>query len=145
MNNEEMIPVVEAINALENLARHVIVKHRGGLTKTQISILVGLKFFDAMSMTEISEHIAASKEQATRAVAPLVKMGYVKRERSSTQFRIVEISLTDEGTRFLEKDLEAILNEMGENLKPLSDKDKAELIDASRTIINVLKKLPHRL
>lgn len=141
MQHEDLIALVEATDAFNNMAKQVIMSHRKALTKSQMDALVGLRFADKMSMTQLAEHLAVSKEQATRATAPLVDRGLVKRERSADNYRIVEVSLTGEGWRVLEEDLAAILSEMEEHIEPLSLHDRERLIEASRVVVEVLAKL----
>lgn len=52
------------------------------LTKTQILILFALSGGRSLNMSQLSSYLASSKEQATRAVSPLVKDEYVTRFRS---------------------------------------------------------------
>ena len=52
------------------------------LTKTQILILFALSGGRSLNMSQLSSYLASSKEQATRAVSPLVKEEYVTRFRS---------------------------------------------------------------
>lgn len=55
------------------------------LTKTQILILFALSGGRSLNMSQLSSYLASSKEQATRAVSPLVKEEYVTRFRSDEE------------------------------------------------------------
>ena len=114
--------------------------HRDDLTKSQVDVLIGLKFAGKMSMTQVSEHLAVSKEQATRATAPLVQRGFVKRERRKDNYRVVEVSLTNEGEQRLADGLAIVLREINGNLRSISDEDRAQLVEASRTAVEILRK-----
>ncbi len=130
-----------AMGSFDGLARHLVMSHREKLTKTQIDVLMGLFIFGEMSMSEMSEYLAVSKEQATRAVAPLVDAGYVRRARKPDQRRIVEISLTEEGRRNVEKHNEIVIRDIRECLSGLSDEDRVALVEASRTAVDIIRKL----
>ena len=54
-------------------------------------------------MTQIGEHIGASKEQATRAVAPLADEGLVRREVSPRNRTKVYVSLTEAGRALVQE------------------------------------------
>lgn len=138
MRHEELISVIEATNAFESLARHVVMNHRGELTKSQMDILITLKFSGSMTMTRLSKQLAVSKEQATRATNPLVEMGFVNRRRNEDNRRLVEVSLSEKAKTFLEEDLESVLKELDESLSCVSEEDRAELIDASKRAARIL-------
>ena len=59
------------------------------LTKTQILILFALSGGRSLNMSQLSSYLASSKEQATRAVSPLVKDEYVTRFRSDENRKMV--------------------------------------------------------
>lgn len=134
-------PFMMALPAYENFARGIMMKRRGGLTKTQMDVLVGLRYAGKMNMSQVADHAAVSKEQASRAVAPLVQRGLVSRSRSARQYRAVEVSLTDEGQKLLEDTRAEIDREIGERLSPLSQEDRDRLMEASLTAVEILRKL----
>ena len=64
------------------------------LTKTQILILFALSGGRSLNMSQLSSYLASSKEQATRAVSPLVKDEYVTRFRSDENRKMVYVNLS---------------------------------------------------
>ena len=141
LSEQDEITIIHAMGAYENLGRRLIMEKRGTLTKSQVDILLGLDLFGKLNMTQISEHLAASKEQASRAVAPLVDRGLVCRERNSENYRIIEIFLADKGKRFVKDVQQHLSQRLDECLKGLSEKDRAQLIEASCRACDVLVKL----
>ena len=131
-----------AMGAYDNLARRAVMGSRRDLTKTQADIMVGLTIYGTMNMTQISEHAAVSKEQATRAVAPLEKKGLVTRTRNPVHRRSVDVALTPEGERYLAKSQSAFIDAVKTRLEALSEEDRATLIEVSRTAASVLGKIP---
>mgnify|MGYP000337984022 CR=1 FL=1 len=59
-----------------------------GFTKTQLCILLSLTAKSPLTMSELATYLASSKEQATRAVAPLVKTGYLERIQDETNRKL---------------------------------------------------------
>ena len=130
-----------AMGAYDNLARRSIMSNRRSLTKTQADIMVGLTIYGTMNMTQLSEHAAVSKEQATRAVAPLVERGLVRRERNPHSRRTVDITLTPEGERYLAESQNALIESIKSRLSALPEDDREKLIEASHTVAHILGKL----
>lgn len=141
MKRNEIISIIEATDACNNLSKNAIMTHRNGVTKSQMDALVSLKFAGKMSMTKLAEHLAVSKEQASRAVAPLVERGLVQRARSAEHYRVVEVSLTDDGIRWLDDDLDYVLAKVNERLEPLPERDHERLAQAAATIVEILGKV----
>ena len=133
--------IVHAMGAYDNLGKHLVMANRGRFTKSQVDVMMGLDLFGKMGMTQISEHLAVSKEQASRAVAPLVEQGLVRRERSAEQHRMIRVSLTEEGRRSVAAAHQALLSRLLERLAELSPSEREQLIDASRKALSVLFKL----
>lgn len=133
--------IIHAMGAYDNLGKHLVMENRGRLTKSQVDVMMGLDLFGKMSMTQISEHLAVSKEQASRAVAPLVEQGLVRRERSAEQHRMIQVSLTEEGRRNVAAAHQTLLSRLLERLAELSPSEREQLIDASRKALSVLFKL----
>jgi len=48
-------------------------------TKSQLTLIMALLHKDSLTMKEAASYISSSKEQATRAVAPLVDKGLMER------------------------------------------------------------------
>ncbi len=72
-----------------------------GLTKMQIIILNALASSDVLNMTQISEFIGTSKEQATRAVSSLIEKEFVERFVRDNNRTYVEVRLSESGKRFM--------------------------------------------
>ena len=116
------LTMLRALPLMHRLLRLVFSGEREHFTKTQFYILITLFIRPALSMTQLCEHIGASKEQATRAVAPLVDDGLVQREVSSRNRTKVYVSLTENGRtlvpELLERCSEKLDAYLGERLTP---------------------------
>ena len=79
------------------------------LTKTQILILFALSGGRSLNMSQLSSYLASSKEQATRAVSPLVKDEYVTRFRSDENRKMVYVKLTEKGNQLILQEKDSFL------------------------------------
>ncbi len=110
-------------------------------TKTQLLILISLVGKEYLNMTEISTYIASSKEQTTRAVAPLVKEGYVERMIDKNNRKLVLIKLTSLGISFLDTEKEQLKYNMESHFNKLSSADKIEFCSSVFKTLEILKRI----
>ena len=117
-SEEPRLNMLRALPLMHRLLRLIFIGERERFTKTQFYILITLYHQSPLTMTQIGEHIGASKEQATRAVAPLADEGLVRREVSSKNRTRVYVSLTETGCALVQdliarcsEKLEARMNE----------------------------------
>lgn len=111
-------------------------------TKTQLIIFIVLSLRESLTMTEIAGYISSSREQATRAVAPLVDAGYVERYVDPRNRTRIHIRLTEQGKSFWEECREKMCAMIDQRLKEsLTPEECRELEQASATMIRLLKKI----
>ena len=119
---EPRLSMLRALPLMHRLLRLIFVGERDRFTKTQFYILITLFHRAPLTMTQIGRMIGANKEQATRAVAPLVDDGLVQREVSSRNRTKVYVSLTENGRtlvpELLERCSEKLDAYLGERLTP---------------------------
>ncbi len=113
-----------------------------GHTKSQLLIFSALYLEGNLTMSQTADFLSSSKEQATRAVAPLVEEGLVERYVDPENRTRVRIRLTEQGRAFVRQHyrhcsqrLETVLNER------ISPEEKQELFRAAETLIRILDKL----
>ena len=94
---EPRLNTLRALPLMHRLMRLIFTGERERFAKTQLYILITLYHRSSLTMTQIGEHIGASKEQTTRAIAPLADEGLVQREISSRNRTKVYVSLTESG------------------------------------------------
>ena len=111
------------------------------LTKNQISILLALMHHPYLSMSRLADYIPSSKEQATRAVAPLVKEHYVERFQDENNRKLVLIRLTEKGRSFICEKISCVDHHLCEKAAALSDEDKKRFQESLNTTLEILKKL----
>lgn len=100
---ESRLEMLRALPLMHRLLRLIFTGERERFTKTQFYILITLSAQDPLTMTQIAEYIGASKEQATRALAPLADEGLVRREVSQKNRTRVYVSLTPEGRALIRR------------------------------------------
>lgn len=131
----EMMPMYHklVLDKLEKKSVHI--------TRSQFFILLALMSNDTLNMTEIATYIASSKEQATRAVKPLVDAGYVERYHDEDNRKLVLIHLTPVGKSFLHETKEQLHQSLERKFNKLSSQEQADLVLALQTILPILKKM----
>ena len=119
---EPRLTMLRALPLMHRLLRLIYAGKQEHYTKTQFYILITLFHRAPLTMTQIGRMIGANKEQATRAVAPLVDDGLVQREVSSRNRTKVYVSLTENGRtlvpELLERCSEKLDAYLGERLTP---------------------------
>ena len=91
-----------------------------------------------LSLTELSEQICTSNEQATRAVVQLVKSGFVNRVKNQTNRRSIEISLTQKGIDLIKNAQATAAKRIPQRFNELSDEDAKTLVDCLEKIGEIL-------
>ena len=94
-----------------------------------------------VTMSELVEYINTPMSTATGIIDRLVKNGYVKRERSETDRRIVVLRLTEEGLRFIKELKDMIYEYLGMAIKDLTEEEKQFM---ARIVLKILNNLQNR-
>ena len=104
------------------------------LTKTQILILFALSGGRSLNMS-------SSKEQATRAVSPLVKDEYVTRFRSDENRKMVYVKLTEKGNQLILQEKALVKEYLSKRFESLSKEDQELFHQSLSNILTILKKM----
>lgn len=124
--------IIGAFFAYQGLIKHTLFYGHADLTKSQIMIICTINELGAANMGELARRIAVSREQATRAVQPLVEAGYVERRHNEENRRTVTVSLTCAGTRLLLDYFDFVDQRISEELQALTDHERRQLVETSR-------------
>lgn len=89
-----------------------------------------------ITMTELVEYINSPMSTATGIIDRLVKNGYVLRERSETDRRVVMIRLTENGTKLIRSLKDVIGKYLNMVIEDLTDEEKQLLTKLIFKIIN---------
>ena len=112
------------------------------LTKTQLLIVTALSYHESFHMSQLAAYLSFSKEQATRAAAPLVEAGLVERFEQPENRTKVFLRLTPEGASLaaeLREQFSSQLRARTEQL--LTPHEQQELCQAASTLVRLLSKL----
>ena len=109
------------------------------LTKTQILILFALSGGRSLNMSQLSSYLASSKEQATRAVSPLVKDEYVTRFRSDENRKMVYVKLTEKGNQLILQEKALVKEYLSKRFESLSKEDQELFHQSLSNYFNDLK------
>lgn len=112
------------------------------LTGTQRLVLLTSLVFGTMTMTQLAEAIVCSKEQATRAVAPLVRQGLLERSCDPKNRTRVYIRLSEAGTAHMHRQLARCGADLEARFSALGDAEQQALIAAFSTVYQFLSQDP---
>lgn len=118
-------------------------------TGTQRLVLLTSAVQGRLTMTHLAEAIACSKEQATRAVAPMVESGYLRRIYDPGNRTRVLIEITPQGRKLLRDQYEASAQVLRQQFSVLTQEEQDQLQSALSTVYRLLGRiqpdLPHSL
>lgn len=109
--------------------------------KFRFDILFILKGHGEIPTSEIAKKLFMSKPQMTKEIDKLIEMGFVERIPDKKDRRIINISLTEKGTEFLDKFTENRRLIMKQRLSILSEEDLKILSESLSNIVKVISKL----
>lgn len=112
---------------------------KNDLTRTQQIIIMALSIHPILSMSQLAKKINTSNEQATRAVAQLVKKGFIHRCKSQINKRVINISLTEKAVNFLNETKENIHDELIKKFDVVSDEEIHKLYESLLNIKQILQ------
>jgi DNA-binding MarR family transcriptional regulator len=109
-------------------------------SKSEMFALLFMQKKGEVTMTELSEHVNAPMSTANGLAERLLKKGYIVRDRSETDRRIVTVRLTDAGVKLI-ADIRGIASEyVTMALKELSEEEIHFLMDIVTRIIGSFQK-----
>lgn len=109
------------------------------LYPSHIQILLLLTHNKQMTMSEISREIHVINSNLTPLVDKLIKLGYLKRQPSKKDRRVVHISLTASGKKQVEKHKSYVEGMLSEKLESLSDEKVTELVNHVQRMLELVK------
>jgi DNA-binding MarR family transcriptional regulator len=97
----EVDSIVETIIYLYTESRRLTkgLASQFGLTGPQLTVIKLLETFDNLSLSSLSERIRAQNSTVTGIIDRMEREGLVRRERSTSDRRVVHIRLSDKGQK----------------------------------------------
>ncbi|TCP30610.1 DNA-binding MarR family transcriptional regulator [Scopulibacillus darangshiensis] len=100
MENRDMMIFIELIRQVNKSVRK---EWHFNLSGPQLSLLRILRYKGPQKMSELAEEIGISHSGATALADRMIKGGYVARDRSEKDRRVVNLAITDKGEALCEK------------------------------------------
>lgn len=138
---KDISALFEIFPICQKLLLNAIDLHNVHFTKTQMYILLTLSAKGSLNMSQVATYIVASKEQASRAVAPLVNQGYVERYHNETNRKKVFICLTERGYNFIQQEKLQVKEHLSSRFDSLSAKDRDLFHQSIENTLQILRKL----
>lgn len=141
-SSEDRSELLSLLPLINRTAFSVVDLKEFGYTKTQLIICIALFRCENLTMSQVARYISSSKEQATRAVAPLVDDGIAERYVDSHNRTRIHIRLTDLGKEEMMKFRSTIFKNIQTLLREkLTQEELVELWQATESMIRLLSKL----
>ncbi|WP_321504932.1 MarR family transcriptional regulator [uncultured Methanoregula sp.] len=113
-----------------------------GIKTAQYRVLGILKKAGPLSMSEIGRHLYISKPYMTALVDSLIGNNWVERQQDATDRRVIRITITPSGKKYLKESLEMYRNDLELLLGDLSDKELEQFslsLEHLRTILTKIE------
>jgi MarR family transcriptional regulator, organic hydroperoxide resistance regulator len=110
------------------------------LTVLQLQALIFINKEKTISISDIAKQFKVSLPTATVFSDKLVKMNIIKRKKTKTDRRIVNISLTEKGENLLKKAMKQRHQKVSKLLSYLSTKDKMQLLSILKNLSGKIQK-----
>lgn len=111
-------------------------------SKSELFSMLFLDKRKEITMTELVEYINTPMSTATGIVDRLVKYGYIKRERSEMDRRIVVLRLTEEGVLLIKRLKDMIYGYLNMIVEDLTEEEKQFM---TRIILKIMNNLQNKL
>ena len=137
MELSELLPLLQQklIKPFEQLSK-------SKLSPMQFHVLFILEEQGDLSMTELSNKLLTSKQQMTPIVDKLIIHRFVERKHNDVDRRIIKISLSSSGKRYMEKMKIDVFDMLKNKFHSLNDEDLGNLYKSFVEIRNIINKLP---
>lgn len=112
---ENILPLLQTISALVEKRCHRFLSRKYGLTMPQYMLLLAAMYGDATTLGGLADELNCSRGNLTGVADRLERDGWLVRERSTEDRRVVNIRLTEKGTRVWE-----IKSELAKELQQLA-------------------------
>lgn len=137
-NPENILPMLQTIAALVEKRCHRFLTRNYGLTMPQYMLLLAAMYGDATTLGGLADELNCSRGNLTGVADRLERDGWLVRERSTEDRRVVNIRLTEKGTKVWEIKAE-LAKELQELAKVWSDTERVSLHKALEKIYSDLK------
>jgi MarR family 2-MHQ and catechol resistance regulon transcriptional repressor len=111
------------------------------ITPIHFEILRLLEEEGTLHVAEIGEKLQIARAQMTQLIDKLVDLNMVERNFDSADRRIINVTITSEGSTVLEERKDSIMSAIQETVSCLTDAELEDLSNSLRKLRDILSKL----
>ena len=111
------------------------------LNSSQIQVILTLKKFGSMKMSDLTKHSNVVKSSMTNIIDSLEDLNLVDRIRNEKDRRIIYVSLNEKGSQLALSLRHSIFVPFEKKVNCLSPKDKKDLYDSLSTLNQIILKM----
>jgi len=130
--------MIQTIADLVEKRCHRFLSRKYGLTMPQYQLLLAAMYGDATTLGSLADELNCSRGNLTGVADRLERDGWLVRERSTEDRRVVNIRLTEKGAKVLEVKHE-VAKELAEIAKIWSPDERAVILRAMEKLYGELK------
>lgn len=123
---DNLLPLLQTISALVEKRCHRFLSREYGLTMPQYMLLLAAMYGEATTLGGLADRLNCSRGNLTGVADRLERDGWLVRERSTQDRRVVNIRLTEKGTRVWEI-RDALARELAELAKVWTPEERVML------------------
>lgn len=135
---DNIIPLIQTISDLIEKRCHRFLSRKYGLTMPQYQLLLAAMYGDATTLGSLAEELNCSRGNLTGVADRLERDGWLVRERSTEDRRVVNIRLTEKGNKVWEIKRE-VAKEMAEMAKIWSPEERGLMLRSMEKMYADLK------
>ncbi len=114
----------------------------GGVTPSHIHYLDTLrnleKTLGKVKVSDISDALGLPRPSVTKTVKVFEKLGFIEKETTSEDGRIVFIKITNEGRKLVDKYVDRYFNDLSEELSDITDEDADKMMEVIEKLYIVM-------
>ena len=139
---DEESPLLTILPLIQRLVFSSIDRKEFPYSKSQMTIFTVLSIRKELTMKEVAGYLSSSREQATRAIAPLVDAGLIDRFTDPANRVHVYVRLTEAGQNYLTHLRDLVHQAVGARLEEsVTPEESQELSSMLIRSIEILKKV----
>jgi DNA-binding MarR family transcriptional regulator len=136
--------IAENLLALLPFYHKKIFRAEHGITGVQVAqyrLLGALMKGGMLPMSELGKRLYISKPYMTTLVDQLMKEGYVERIPDTRDRRVINISITPSGIKYLKQGYAVYKDDVKNLLSDLNKKDREELCQSLEKLLSILSRI----
>ena len=142
MTTDKIKKVMDAFY-LAKRVRDLMPKLPNGVTSSHIHYLDTIRQLEltteGVRVSDISDELGLPRPSVTKTIKDMEKLGFVKKETTDTDGRVVFIKTTESGKDLVDKYVDKYFGELSGKLNDISDTDADNMINTIEKIYKVFR------